>query len=31
MEYVRHTGSATFAVPGGVRDERDWWGRPLFA
>jgi deferrochelatase/peroxidase EfeB len=29
-EYIRHTSSAVFAVPPGVRDERDWFGRALF-
>jgi deferrochelatase/peroxidase EfeB len=30
-EYVRHTSSAVFACPPGVRDDDDWWGRALFA
>ncbi|MEV0183065.1 iron uptake transporter deferrochelatase/peroxidase subunit [Streptomyces sp. NPDC050625] len=30
-EYIQHVGSAVFAVPPGVRDERDWWGRTLFS
>jgi len=29
-EYVRHTSSAVFACPPGVRDADDWWGRTLF-
>src|ERR671920_1948909 len=29
-EYVRHTSSAVFACPPGVRDDDDWWGRALF-
>jgi deferrochelatase/peroxidase EfeB len=29
-EYIRHTSSAVFACPPGVRDEKDWWGRALF-
>ncbi len=29
-EYVRHTSSAVFACPPGVRDDADWWGRALF-
>jgi deferrochelatase/peroxidase EfeB len=29
-EYIRHTSSAVFACPPGVRDDRDWWGRALF-
>ncbi|MGY1832700.1 iron uptake transporter deferrochelatase/peroxidase subunit [Geodermatophilus sp. SYSU D01180] len=28
-EYVRHTSSAVFACPPGVRDDADWWGRAL--
>ncbi|MGW8376422.1 iron uptake transporter deferrochelatase/peroxidase subunit [Streptomyces sp. ODS28] len=28
-EYIQHVGSAVFAVPGGVRDGDDWWGRGL--
>ncbi|WP_128983390.1 iron uptake transporter deferrochelatase/peroxidase subunit [Streptomyces roseicoloratus] len=30
-EYIQHVGSAIFAVPPGVRDKDDWWGRELFA
>ncbi|MFF4950197.1 iron uptake transporter deferrochelatase/peroxidase subunit [Streptomyces chattanoogensis] len=30
-EYIQHVGSAVFAVPPGVRDADDWWGRELFA
>jgi deferrochelatase/peroxidase EfeB len=30
-EYIRHTSSAVFACPPGPADERDWWGRALFA
>ncbi|GHF32675.1 peroxidase [Streptomyces mashuensis] len=30
-EYIQHVGSAVFAVPPGVRDKDDWWGRALFA
>jgi deferrochelatase/peroxidase EfeB len=29
-EYIRHTSSAVFACPPGVRDDTDWWGRALF-
>jgi deferrochelatase/peroxidase EfeB len=29
-EYVRHTSSAVFACPPGVRGSGDWWGRTLF-
>jgi deferrochelatase/peroxidase EfeB len=29
-EYVRHTSSAGFACPPGVRGDDDWWGRALF-
>jgi deferrochelatase/peroxidase EfeB len=29
-EYIQHVGSALFAVPPGVRDADDWWGRALF-
>jgi deferrochelatase/peroxidase EfeB len=29
-EYIRHTSSAVFACPPGVRDGDDWWGRTLF-
>ncbi|MEU2247287.1 iron uptake transporter deferrochelatase/peroxidase subunit [Streptomyces sp. NPDC019224] len=30
-EYIQHVGSAHFAVPPGVRDTDDWWGRALFS
>ncbi|MFH9428718.1 iron uptake transporter deferrochelatase/peroxidase subunit [Streptomyces sp. NPDC017615] len=30
-EYIQHVGSAVFAVPPGVRDSADWWGRALFS
>ncbi|MFE2527650.1 iron uptake transporter deferrochelatase/peroxidase subunit [Streptomyces sp. NPDC059382] len=30
-EYVQHVGSALFAIPAGVRDSGDWWGRALFS
>ncbi|MFE2853559.1 iron uptake transporter deferrochelatase/peroxidase subunit [Streptomyces lavendulae] len=30
-EYTRHVGSAIFAIPPGVRNTDDWWGRELFA
>ncbi|MPY62636.1 iron uptake transporter deferrochelatase/peroxidase subunit [Streptomyces spongiae] len=30
-EYIQHVGSAIFAVPPGVRDSGDWWGRELFS
>ncbi|WP_330177107.1 iron uptake transporter deferrochelatase/peroxidase subunit [Streptomyces sp. NBC_01498] len=30
-EYIQHVGSAVFAVPPGVRDTDDWWGRELFS
>ncbi|MFE0047254.1 iron uptake transporter deferrochelatase/peroxidase subunit [Streptomyces albireticuli] len=30
-EYIQHVGSAVFAVPPGVRDGDDWWGKALFA
>jgi deferrochelatase/peroxidase EfeB len=30
-EYIKHTSSAVFACPPGVRDATDWWGRALFA
>ncbi|KRV47909.1 peroxidase [Wenjunlia vitaminophila] len=30
-EYIQHVGSAVFAIPPGLRDERDWWGRELFS
>ena len=29
-EYIRHTSSAVFACPPGVRGTADWWGRALF-
>ncbi|MFE1802204.1 iron uptake transporter deferrochelatase/peroxidase subunit [Streptomyces sp. NPDC059517] len=29
-EYIQHVGSAVFAIPPGVRDNDDWWGRTLF-
>jgi deferrochelatase/peroxidase EfeB len=29
-EYTQHVGSAVFAIPPGVRDGKDWWGRGLF-
>ncbi|MFF7310878.1 iron uptake transporter deferrochelatase/peroxidase subunit [Streptomyces sp. NPDC008137] len=29
-EYIQHVGSALFAIPPGVRDKDDWWGRTLF-
>ncbi|MFF4225392.1 iron uptake transporter deferrochelatase/peroxidase subunit [Streptomyces abikoensis] len=29
-EYIQHVGSAVFAVPPGVRDKGDWWGKALF-
>jgi len=29
-EYIQHVGSALFAIPPGVRDQDDWWGRTLF-
>ncbi|MEV7723932.1 iron uptake transporter deferrochelatase/peroxidase subunit [Streptomyces sp. NPDC087917] len=29
-EYIQHVGSAVFAVPPGVLDKDDWWGRTLF-
>ncbi|PWG12280.1 deferrochelatase/peroxidase EfeB [Streptomyces sp. V2] len=29
-EYIQHVGSGVFAVPPGVRDADDWWGRTLF-
>jgi deferrochelatase/peroxidase EfeB len=28
-EYIRHTSSAVFACPPGLRDGDDWWGRAL--
>ncbi|MER6219303.1 iron uptake transporter deferrochelatase/peroxidase subunit [Streptomyces sp900105755] len=30
-EYIQHVGSAVFAIPPGVRDKDDWWGRTLFS
>ena len=30
-EYIQPVGSAIFAVPPGVRDADDWWGRALFS
>ncbi|MFJ4889820.1 iron uptake transporter deferrochelatase/peroxidase subunit [Streptomyces sp. NPDC088788] len=30
-EYIQHVSSAHFAVPPGVRDKDDWWGRTLFS
>ncbi|WP_018545408.1 iron uptake transporter deferrochelatase/peroxidase subunit [Streptomyces sp. LaPpAH-108] len=30
-EYIQHVGSAVFAIPPGVRDSADWWGRTLFS
>jgi deferrochelatase/peroxidase EfeB len=30
-EYIQHVGSAVFAIPPGVRDADDWWGRALFS
>ncbi|MFE9852347.1 iron uptake transporter deferrochelatase/peroxidase subunit [Streptomyces sp. NPDC005576] len=30
-EYIQHVGSAVFAVPPGVRDKDDWWGRTLLS
>ncbi|MFI9758186.1 iron uptake transporter deferrochelatase/peroxidase subunit [Streptomyces sp. NPDC051963] len=30
-EYIQHVGSAIFAIPPGVRDSGDWWGRTLFS
>ncbi|MEU8981625.1 iron uptake transporter deferrochelatase/peroxidase subunit [Streptomyces sp. NPDC048309] len=30
-EYIQHVSSAIFAVPPGVRDKDDWWGRALFS
>jgi deferrochelatase/peroxidase EfeB len=29
-EYIRHTGSAVFAVPPGLAAAGDWWGKQLF-
>lgn len=30
-EYIRHTGSALFAVPPGLGAAGDWWGKALFS
>ncbi len=30
-EYIRHNGSAVFAVPPGLSAAGDWWGKSLFA
>ncbi|MFJ2716048.1 iron uptake transporter deferrochelatase/peroxidase subunit [Streptomyces sp. NPDC087437] len=30
-QYIQHVGSAVFAVPPGVRDPHDWWGRTLLS
>ncbi|MFJ3913660.1 iron uptake transporter deferrochelatase/peroxidase subunit [Streptomyces vinaceus] len=30
-EYTQHVGSAIFAIPPGVRNTDDWWGRDMFA
>ncbi|MFC7220051.1 iron uptake transporter deferrochelatase/peroxidase subunit [Streptomyces polyrhachis] len=30
MEYLQHVGSGVFAMPPGVVDTGDWWGRGLF-
>ncbi|MFF0217609.1 iron uptake transporter deferrochelatase/peroxidase subunit [Streptomyces vinaceus] len=30
-EYTQHVGSAIFAIPPGVRNTDDWWGREMFA
>ncbi|KUJ37220.1 peroxidase [Streptomyces albus subsp. albus] len=30
-EYIQHVGSAVFAIPPGVRDADDWWGRALLS
>ncbi|MGW5123782.1 iron uptake transporter deferrochelatase/peroxidase subunit [Streptomyces sp. NPDC004069] len=30
-EYIQHVGSAVFAIPPGVRDTHDWWGRTLLS
>ncbi|MEV0980935.1 iron uptake transporter deferrochelatase/peroxidase subunit [Streptomyces sp. NPDC049915] len=30
-EYTQHVGSAIFAIPPGVKDAGDWWGRTLFS
>lgn len=29
-EYIKHTGSAVFAIPPGVREVGDWFGKALF-
>jgi deferrochelatase/peroxidase EfeB len=29
-EYIKHTGSAVFAVPPGVSAAGDWFGKALF-
>ncbi|HEX7659937.1 MAG TPA: iron uptake transporter deferrochelatase/peroxidase subunit [Pseudonocardiaceae bacterium] len=29
-EYIRHTGSALFAIPPGLSGPGDWWGKALF-
>ncbi|MEN3361516.1 MAG: deferrochelatase/peroxidase EfeB [Mycobacteriales bacterium] len=30
-EYIRHTGSALFAMPPGLSGPGDWYGKPLFS
>ncbi|MFF4757333.1 iron uptake transporter deferrochelatase/peroxidase subunit [Streptomyces sp. NPDC001292] len=30
-QYIQHVGSAVFAIPPGVRDAHDWWGRTLLS
>jgi deferrochelatase/peroxidase EfeB len=30
-EYITHVGSGLYAIPPGVRDARDWWGRALLS
>ncbi|MGW4821829.1 iron uptake transporter deferrochelatase/peroxidase subunit [Streptomyces sp. NPDC004227] len=30
-QYIQHVGSAVFAIPPGVRDPHDWWGRTLLS
>ncbi|MFC7719623.1 Dyp-type peroxidase [Nonomuraea recticatena] len=30
-EYIKHISSGLFAIPPGVRDGGDYWGRALFA
>ncbi|MEV7125617.1 iron uptake transporter deferrochelatase/peroxidase subunit [Streptomyces sp. NPDC093260] len=30
-DYIQHVGSAVFAIPPGVRDAHDWWGRALLS